>query len=63
MTTAQPLRTEADYDLALIDIARYFENPPKPDSVEAQKFDTLAALIEAYEANHWPIGADSTENS
>lgn len=51
----RPLRTEADYDWALAEIKPYFTNPPPADTVEAERFDVLATLIEAYEAHHWPI--------
>ena len=57
MTRVQPIRTEADYDLALSEIAAYFEREPEPGSAEADRFDVLAALIKAYEDEHWPIGA------
>ena len=51
----RPLRSEADYDWALKEIARYFEREPRRGTAEADRFDVLAALIEAYEAKHWPI--------
>ncbi|HEX4367762.1 MAG TPA: XRE family transcriptional regulator [Rhodopila sp.] len=51
----RPLRTEADYDWALAEIEPYFINPPPVDTAEAERFDVLAMLIEAYEARHWPI--------
>ena len=51
----RPVRTEADYDWALSEIAAYFTTPPSPGSAEAERFDVLAALIEFYEAHHWPI--------
>lgn len=51
----RPLRSEADYDWALKEIAQYFERQPKPNSPAADRFDVLAALIEVYEAKHWPI--------
>ena len=49
------LKTEADYDWALAEIEPYFAAPPPPGSPEAEGFDVLAALIEVYEAHHWPI--------
>ena len=55
MKAVRPLRTEADYDAALVEIARYFENPPELGTTEADRFDLLATVIEAYEAKHWPI--------
>lgn len=51
----RPLRTEADYDWALAEITRYFDNEPAPDTPDADRFDVLSALIEQYEARHWPI--------
>lgn len=49
------LHNEADYDWALTEIAPYFESPPTLDTVEADRFDVLADLIEAYERRCWPI--------
>jgi HTH-type transcriptional regulator/antitoxin HigA len=53
----QPIRSQADYDAALQEIAAYFERQPEPGSAEADRFDVLAALIKAYEDEHWPIEA------
>ncbi|HKX08375.1 MAG TPA: hypothetical protein VJN67_09285 [Stellaceae bacterium] len=53
----QPIRSEADYDAALAEITTYFEHEPAPGSAEADRFDVLAALIKAYEDEHWPIEA------
>jgi len=52
---ASPIRTEAQYDAALKAIGRYFDSPPPKGTVDADMFDNLAALIEAYEQEHWPI--------
>jgi HTH-type transcriptional regulator / antitoxin HigA len=49
------IRNEADYDWALREIERYFENEPKKGTTEADRFDVLSTLLEAYEAQHWPI--------
>lgn len=51
----KPIRTEADYSAALKAIERYFNKPPKRGSAEADTFDILATLIEAYERRRWPI--------
>lgn len=51
----RPIRTEDDYEWALAEIAVYFESEPAAGSPEADRFDILADLIEAYEARHWPI--------
>jgi HTH-type transcriptional regulator/antitoxin HigA len=55
MIDIRPLRTEADYDWALAEIEQYFDNEPKIGTPEADRFDLLASLIEAYEVKHWPI--------
>jgi len=49
------IRTEADYDWALKEIEAYFINEPALGSPEAERFDVLATLIEAYEEKHWHI--------
>lgn len=51
----RPLRSESDYDAALEEIERYFENEPKPGTPEGDRFDLLALVIEDYERKHWPI--------
>lgn len=53
----RPIRSEADYDWALGEIASYFDNQPQLNGPEADRFDILAALIEIYELQHWPIEA------
>ncbi|MGQ0484283.1 MAG: transcriptional regulator [Hyphomicrobiales bacterium] len=55
MMDVRAIRTEADYDWALREIARYFDAEPVSGSPEAERFDVLAALIEVYEARHWPV--------
>lgn len=52
----RPIRTEAEYKAALAEIERYFVNEPKKGTPEADHFDLLALLIEAYEDQHHPIG-------
>ena len=51
----RPIKTEADYDWALKEIARYFDVQPKPGTAEGARFDVLATLIGAYEDKYWPI--------
>jgi HTH-type transcriptional regulator/antitoxin HigA len=51
----RPLGSEADYDAALTEIERYFEESPRPGTPEADRFDLLALVIEDYERKHWPI--------
>ena len=56
----RPLHSEADYDVALNEIERYFENEPKPGTPEADRFDLLALIIEDYERRRWPIEPPDT---
>ncbi len=55
MMEIRPLRSEADYDAALSDIALYFDSEPAPGTKEADRFDLLALVIADYETKHWPI--------
>jgi HTH-type transcriptional regulator/antitoxin HigA len=57
MDNIRPLRTEDDYDWALAEIARYFDDQPAAGSAEGDRFEVLATLIEAYEDRHYPISA------
>jgi HTH-type transcriptional regulator / antitoxin HigA len=54
-TVIRPLRSEADYDAALAEIERYFDEPPKPGTPAADQFDLLALVIEDYERKVWPV--------
>jgi len=53
----RPIKSERDYDWALSEIERYFDTEPELGTPEANRFDVLAALIENYEAKHWPVEA------
>lgn len=52
----RPIRTEEEYEAALAEIEKYFAAEPKKGTAEADRFDLLALLIEAYEEQHHPIG-------
>ena len=52
----RPIRTEAEYKAALVEIEKYFADEPKKNTPEADRFDLLALLIETYEDQHHPIG-------
>ncbi len=51
----RPLHSEAEYDIALKDIERYFDMEPEPGTAASDRFDLLALVIADYEARHWPI--------
>lgn len=55
MDNVRPLRNEADYDWAVSEVEAYFIDPPAPGSAEAERFDLLCDLIDAYDARHYPL--------
>jgi len=57
MENIRPLKTQDDYDWAIAEITRYFENEPEAGTPDGDRFDVLATLIEAYEDRHYPIEA------
>ncbi len=57
MIDVRPLRNEEDYDWALAEIARHFDDQPEVGSADGDRFEVLATLIEAYEDRHYPITA------
>lgn len=50
-----PIKTEKDYEKALAEIEILMETAA-PGSYEEDRMDVLATLVEAYEAEHYPIG-------
>lgn len=57
MENIRPIKTDADYEWAIAEITRYFDNQPDVGSPDGDRFDVLATLIEAYENEHYPISA------
>ena len=58
----RPIKTDADYEWALAEVTRYFEQQPEPGSMEGDRFDVLSELIAAYEERHFPLpDADPVE--
>lgn len=51
----RPIRTEAEYKAALAEIEKFFDDEPMKGTTEADRFDLLALLIEAYEEQRHPI--------
>jgi len=51
----KPIKTEADYEAALMRVGELME--AQADTPEGDELDILAALIEHYEAKHYPIDA------
>jgi HTH-type transcriptional regulator / antitoxin HigA len=55
MMDVRPIRTDEDLAWAIREIEQYFDELPEPGSPEADRFDVLTALINAYENDHHPI--------
>jgi HTH-type transcriptional regulator/antitoxin HigA len=52
-TEIKPIRSKRDYEAALAEIERLWG--AKAGTLEGDRLDVLATLIEAYEAEHYPI--------
>jgi HTH-type transcriptional regulator / antitoxin HigA len=57
MTAILPIRTEADYELALARVEELME--AAPGTPEFDELEVRSQLIEAYEAKHHPVGPPS----
>jgi HTH-type transcriptional regulator/antitoxin HigA len=53
MSDLRPIRTEADYEAALGEIERLWGTPA--GTLEGDRLDILATLIDAYESEHFPM--------
>ena len=53
MTELRPIRSEADYEEALAEVARLWGT--KQGTQDGDRLDVLATLIDAYEASHYPM--------
>ncbi len=51
----RPIRTEADYNAALKTISGLMESDPEIGTPDGDRLDVLATLVQAYEAQHFPI--------
>ena len=51
----RPIRTEAEYDIALAEADKYFDHKPEPDTPAGDRFAMLIMLIADYEKRRWPI--------
>jgi HTH-type transcriptional regulator/antitoxin HigA len=55
MKELKPIRNEKDYMSALAEVSLFVDKEPKNGSKEADRFELLLMLIEAYEAKHYSI--------
>lgn len=63
MENIRPIRTDEDLAWALKEVSGYFDTPPAPGTADADRFDVLSDLIEAYESRHHPIEVTAPEKS
>ena len=49
----RPIKTEADYEMALAAIRKLMN--AKPDTSEGERLEVLGALVETYEREHFPM--------
>jgi HTH-type transcriptional regulator / antitoxin HigA len=55
MKTIKPIKTEADYDEAIVRINQLLDLNPQPGSDQDNELDILSTLVESYEDEHYPI--------
>ena len=53
MMEIKPIRSEADYEVALKEIETLMNS--QPGTPDGDRMDVLVTLVEAYEAKHFPI--------
>jgi HTH-type transcriptional regulator/antitoxin HigA len=51
--SVKPIRTEADYEVALAEVERLWGT--EPGTPEGDRCEVLFTLVEAYEEQHYPI--------
>ena len=57
MKHLKPIRNQIEYKSALAEASDFFDAEPKLGSKEADRFEILLMLIEAYEAKRYPISS------
>lgn len=53
--TVRAVHDEQDYEVVLAEIGGLMD--ARPGSPDGDRLDVLVALVEAYEARHWPVAA------
>jgi HTH-type transcriptional regulator/antitoxin HigA len=53
MSDVKPIRTEADYEAALVEVERLWG--AKAGTAKGDRLDVLATLIDVYENQHYPM--------
>lgn len=57
MVDIQLIRTEADYERALEEIAALVEKDPEVHSAEGERLELLSLVVKDFEEKHYPISA------
>jgi HTH-type transcriptional regulator/antitoxin HigA len=57
MQEIKVILTDSQYTNALANAAYFIDHEPAFGSKDAEQFEELLALIEAYEAKHYPVHA------
>ncbi|MES5098208.1 type II toxin-antitoxin system HigA family antitoxin [Agrobacterium sp. BA1120] len=57
MDNIRAIKNDDDLAWAIAEISPYFDNPPDLGTPDADRFDVLATLIEAFEEKHYHIDA------
>ena len=55
MVNIKPVKTEKDYDDAILRINQLLDLNPAPGSDEDNELEVLSTLVEVYEDEHYPI--------
>jgi HTH-type transcriptional regulator / antitoxin HigA len=55
MMEIRPIHTKAQYRVALKEVSALVDLDPKRGTPEADKLEVLGTLVQAYEAQHYPI--------
>ena len=55
MSDARLIKTEAEYDEALAEVDKLFEDLPEPGTERGNRLELLSVLISHYEDRHYPI--------
>lgn len=53
----RPIHSDDDYRAALRELSAYFDNEPEPGSDDADRFEVLITLVDAYEKRRLPMEA------
>jgi HTH-type transcriptional regulator/antitoxin HigA len=59
-TKPHVLRSEAEYDAAVLEIDELLDANPEPGSEEHDRLEFLSVLVEAYDDEHYPMGDSSS---